>query len=132
MEAPISFAASDAESELGLVVRDAFCIRMASVGEGGRGGGFIVCATASGMVLIFEDDVTGATSRHCQPDTPVDAPISLTRVVSPDSGLHERFHPIPRHDTVTRAEVVRCICLVKRFEPVLSSVNSAVRHELVS
>ena len=64
-EAPISFAASDAVRVFGFDDKLAFCIRAAEVGEGGRGGGFIDCATARGMVLILADEVTGAAS-HCK------------------------------------------------------------------
>ena len=61
-DAPISLAASEADRELGLVVRLAFCMRAAEVGDGGLGGGFIDCATASGIVLMLEEDVTGAVN----------------------------------------------------------------------
>lgn len=59
-DAPISLAASVADSVFGLLVRLAFCTLTAEVGEGGRGGGFIDCATDSGIVLMLLDDVTGA------------------------------------------------------------------------
>lgn len=67
-DAPMSLAASVAESVFGLLVRLAFWTLTAEVGEGGRGGGFIDWATDSGMVLMLLEDVTGA-ARHGERDS---------------------------------------------------------------
>jgi hypothetical protein len=36
------------------------CVAARAVGEGGRGAGFIACATIKGMVGILTDDTTGS------------------------------------------------------------------------
>jgi hypothetical protein len=59
LEIPISTRASRLESWLGFSRRIAFCVAARWVGDGGRGAGFIACATTRGMVEMFTDDMTG-------------------------------------------------------------------------
>jgi hypothetical protein len=54
--------ASRLDSWLGLSRRRAFCVASRAVGDGGRGDGFIACATIRGIVGILQDDMTGSTS----------------------------------------------------------------------
>jgi hypothetical protein len=35
------------------------CVAARAVGDGGRGAGFMACATANGMVGTFTEDTTG-------------------------------------------------------------------------
>ncbi len=55
-----STCASRLDSWCGFSLRMAFCVASRAVGEGGRGAGFIACATVKGMVGILHDDITGS------------------------------------------------------------------------
>jgi len=58
---PIRMRASRLDSWLGFSRRSAFCVASRAVGDGGRGEGFIACATIRGIVGILQDDMTGST-----------------------------------------------------------------------
>jgi hypothetical protein len=62
---PIRTRASRLESWLGFSRRRAFCVASRAVGDGGRGAGFMACATVRGIVGILHDDITGSTC-ECQ------------------------------------------------------------------
>ena len=55
-----STCASRLDSWFGFSLRSAFCVASRAVGEGGRGAGFIACATVKGMVGMLHEDMTGS------------------------------------------------------------------------
>jgi hypothetical protein len=61
---PMRICASRVESWFGLSRRVARCVASRAAGDGGRGAGFIVCATCSGIVGMFTDEITGSTPRQ--------------------------------------------------------------------
>jgi hypothetical protein len=56
---PMRIRASRFESWLGFSRRIAFWVASRAVGEGGRGAGFIACATLRGIVGMLHDETTG-------------------------------------------------------------------------
>ena len=60
---PINTRASRLESWLGFSRRRAFCVASRAPGDGGRGAGFIVWATARGIVGMLQDETTGPKAR---------------------------------------------------------------------
>lgn len=57
---PIRIRASRLDSWLGFSRRRAFWVASRAVGDGGRGAGFIACATIRGMVGMLHDEMTGS------------------------------------------------------------------------
>ncbi len=55
--------ASRWESCSGFSLRRAFCVASRAVGEGGRGAGFIACATVRGIVGMLHEDMTGSARK---------------------------------------------------------------------
>jgi hypothetical protein len=59
---PIRIFASRVLSWFGFSRRVARWAASRAPGDGGRGAGFIVCATASGIVGMFTDEITASAS----------------------------------------------------------------------
>ena len=77
---PISTRASRLDSWSGCSRRIAFCVAARAEGDGGRGAGFIACATTSGIVGMLHEDTTGSNGSN---------PLSKDRVrLTPVSGTH--------------------------------------------
>lgn len=64
LESPIKICASRVDNWFGSPRRRAFCVAARAVGEGGRGAGFIACATVRGIVGILHEDTTGSIHYH--------------------------------------------------------------------
>jgi hypothetical protein len=60
---PISTRASRLDNLSGFSRSRAFCIASRAVGDGGRGAGFMACATISGIVGMLHDDITGSNTK---------------------------------------------------------------------
>lgn len=55
-----------------------------------------------------------------------------TRVVSANSGFHDRFHPFAHNQLFLRAETVRLISLVDNPETITARIDFLVRYNLVA
>ena len=62
---PMRMRASRVDSWFGFSRRRAFCVAARWVGDGGRGAGFMVCATARGIVGMLQDEITGSAKIRC-------------------------------------------------------------------
>ena len=91
-------------------------------GEGGRGAGFIACATVKGIVGILQDDTTGAIERRSL--------ASDDRVIQPvlTGVTNRRFHhPILYNRLILSAEVMRLVRLLLDSESILPRVHSSIQ-----
>jgi hypothetical protein len=100
------------------------------VGEGGRGPGFMVCATMSGMVEILQDDTTGSVNGFNRPAPSQER--KRTSVIPSNRRLHYGFHPISNDGLVFRAEKVRLVVVVVDSEPITTRIHVFVHCNLVT
>jgi hypothetical protein len=100
-------------------------------GEGGRGAGFIACATVRGIVGMLHEEMTGPGDARCQNAKKKRRQI-VTCVVPTDRSLHNGLHPIPHDSFLVRRKVVRLVVIVIDAETVLARVDVLVDGDLVA
>ena len=116
---------------MGAPARIARCTASRCVGEGGRGAGFIACATVSGMVGRLADEMTGPAfqviSMIC-----VQSGGQHTSVIPVNGSLHKRLHPITDHSMLIRGKRMWLVRIVDDPESVSSGADRIIRNDFIS
>lgn len=104
-----------------------------AVGDGGRGAGFMACATTRGIVGILHDEMTGSTERK-KVNKIKDEGLAgqHTRVISINCSLHDRLHPLANDRLLIRTEEVRWFVMVMvNSESITTRIQSFVHGHFV-
>lgn len=128
---PMSTRASLLESWLGFSLRRAFCVAARAEGEGGRGAGFIACATVRGIVGILQDDTTGSEKTYLSTNHYEKDKQAHTGEVSVNRSLHESLHPFSNDHLLLRAEEMRRLAVVNNPESIFSRIRVLVRNYFI-